>query len=196
MSKVKLIYIFPDVNLLCNRCQRGEVWFTCFGHVLARKTRERRLPKLAKHFYFEPDPLVTVFGTPWDDEMRLTPNKSHTTSFTSLLPRRAVLLRWRDAAPPTHAQWLRDAKSCLDLEKIHYTRCNSRSLATFPEILLKSALIVKSLFLSPLLECIGQASPNTSVLLHSLVFRKSVVSEYISTFTGSPPKSVSPRLTM
>ncbi|XP_062920376.1 PDZK1-interacting protein 1 isoform X2 [Mobula hypostoma] len=31
---------------------------------------------------------------------------------------RAVLLKWKDIVPPTHAQWLRDVMSCLNLEKI------------------------------------------------------------------------------
>ena len=73
----------------------------------------------------EPNPLIALFGTSGKDDMRLTPTKSRTLSFASLLARRAILLRWRDAAQPTHTQWLRDIMSCLDLEKIRYSVCDS-----------------------------------------------------------------------
>lgn len=37
--------------------------------------------------------------------------------FASLLARRAILLRWRDTAPPTHSQWLRGVMSSLRLQR-------------------------------------------------------------------------------
>lgn len=74
----------------------------------------------------EPNPLVALFGTTGEVDVCLTPAKRRTLSFASLLARRAILLMWRDAAPPTHAQWLRDIMSCLNLEKIHYSIRNSK----------------------------------------------------------------------
>ncbi|RXN27904.1 Stonustoxin subunit alpha [Labeo rohita] len=73
----------------------------------------------------EPDPLIALFGTAGEDDMYFTAIKRRILSFASLLARRAVLLMWKDAAPPTHAQWLRDIMTCLDLEKIRYSVCDS-----------------------------------------------------------------------
>ncbi|CAB1449412.1 unnamed protein product [Pleuronectes platessa] len=50
-------------------------------------------------------------------EVELSIEKRHTISFVSLLARRLILLRWRDASSPTHAQWLEEIMSCLKLEK-------------------------------------------------------------------------------
>ena len=38
-------------------------------------------------------------------------------AFSTLLVRRLILLRWRDAAPPTVTHWIRDVLSNLKLEK-------------------------------------------------------------------------------
>lgn len=49
---------------------------------------------------FDPaaNPLVACFGTTGEVDVRPTSIKRHTLSFASLLARRAVLLRWKDAA--------------------------------------------------------------------------------------------------
>lgn len=54
-------------------------------------------------------------------EEELAIEKRRTLSFASLLPRRLILLRWKDASPFTHAQWLEDITSCLKLEKVRYS---------------------------------------------------------------------------
>lgn len=77
-----------------------------------------------------------LFG---EDGARLTPIKCHTLTIASLLVRCAVLQRWRDAAPPTHTQWLRDIMSGLHVKKIHYSVCTSHNefqnvWGTSPEI--------------------------------------------------------------
>lgn len=74
----------------------------------------------------EPNPLLALFGTTGEVDVRLTPAKRRTLSLASLMARRAILLMWRDAALPTHTQWLRDVMSCLNLEKIHYSILNSK----------------------------------------------------------------------
>lgn len=74
----------------------------------------------------EPDPLIALFGTTGDNVERLSPGKRRILSFASLLARRAILLRWVDAAPPTHTQWLRDIMACLALEKIYYSALKSK----------------------------------------------------------------------
>ncbi|CAB1433678.1 unnamed protein product [Pleuronectes platessa] len=52
-----------------------------------------------------------------ETEVELSIEKRRTISFVSLLARRLILLRWRDASSPNHAQWLEEIMSCLKLEK-------------------------------------------------------------------------------
>lgn len=57
----------------------------------------------------------------------------------------ALLLRWRTAAPPAHAQWLRGIMSDLNLEKKFYSILNQTdkidTICGSPEIFLKTSLI-------------------------------------------------------
>ncbi|XP_069781806.1 serine-rich coiled-coil domain-containing protein 1 isoform X5 [Narcine bancroftii] len=40
--------------------------------------------------------------------------------FTTLMSRRAILLKWKDDASPTHTQWIHDVMSYVNLAKIRY----------------------------------------------------------------------------
>lgn len=128
ISKARLSRMYSDVDPLCDKCKRGEaslihMFWTCPS--LEKYWRDVfQTLSLILNLELEPNPLVALFGTTGEVDLRLTPSKSRTLSFASLLARRAILLRWRDAAPPTHAQWLRDIMSCLDLEKIRYSVCD------------------------------------------------------------------------
>ena len=130
ISKLKLSRYYPDVDPYCDKCKREEaslihMFWTCPS--LEKYWREVfQTLSLIVGLDMEPNPLIALFGTTDDVNVRLTPAKRRTLSFASLLARRALLLRWRNAAPPTHAQWLRDVMSCLNLEKIHYSICNSK----------------------------------------------------------------------
>lgn len=68
-------------------------------HPSMEKVLERHFPNLVPHssFFFKLDLnlLVTLFGTTREDDMLLTPH--------------------------THALWLSDVTSCLDLKKIRYS---------------------------------------------------------------------------
>lgn len=128
ISKAKLSRMYPDVNPCCDKCRISEaslihMFWTCPSLEKYWKEVFQTL-SLILNCKLEPDPLVALFGTTGDDNTCLTPNMRRTIAFASLLARRAILLRWRDAAPPTHAQWLRDIMSCLKLEKIRYSVYN------------------------------------------------------------------------
>ena len=69
------------------------------------------------NFELEPCPLVALLSTTGEMDALLTPVQHPALSFASLMARWALLQRWRDASPPTHAQWLRDIISCPSLEK-------------------------------------------------------------------------------
>lgn len=75
---------------------------------------------LVLNIKLEPNLLNTVFGI-MEGEKKLPTARKHTLSFASLLARPAILFRWKDTFPPTHAQWLEDIMSCLKLEKIRYS---------------------------------------------------------------------------
>ena len=124
VSKVKLSHMYPDVDPCCDKCKRDEaslipMFWTCPSLESYWRDIFQTLSQIL-YFELEPCPLVALFGTTGEMAARLTPVKRCTLSFSSLMARRALLLRWRDAAPPTHAQWLRDIMSCLSLEKICY----------------------------------------------------------------------------
>lgn len=117
--KTKLSCFYPDVDPCCDKCKREEasvihMFWTCPS--LEKYWREVfQTLSLIVSLDIEPNPLVALFGTIGEGEVRLT-----------LAKWRTILLRWRDAAPSTHAQWLRDVMSCLNLEKIHYSIHNSK----------------------------------------------------------------------
>lgn len=52
--------------------------------------------------------MVDLFGTTREMDALLTLVKCPTLSFASLMTRWFLRLRWRDAALPIHAQWLKD----------------------------------------------------------------------------------------
>lgn len=68
----------------------------------------------------DPNPLMSLFGiTP--EGMQLPVGGHKVVAFTTLLARRLILLRWKDAAPPSVSHWIRDVLFNLKLEKIWYT---------------------------------------------------------------------------
>ena len=144
ISKTKLSRFHPDVDPCCNKYKREEaslihIFWTCPS--LEKYWREAfQTLSLIVNLDIEPKPLVTLFGNTGEVNGHLRPAKWPTLSFASLLARCAMLLMWRDAALPTHAQWLRDVMTCLNLEKIHYSIRNSKekfqkSVGTFSGIL-------------------------------------------------------------
>lgn len=125
----KLSRIYQDVNPCCDKCRWGEaslIYILWTWPSLEKYwTDVFQTSSLILNFDLELNSLVVIFGTTGEDDACVNPINWRTLSFASPLTRRAVLLRWRDAAPPTHAQWLMDNMSCLNLEKIHYSVCNS-----------------------------------------------------------------------
>ena len=42
-------------------------------------------------------------------------------SFTSLLARRLILLKWKHVLPPTHFTWIRDVLAHIKLERMRFS---------------------------------------------------------------------------
>ena len=75
----------------------------------------------------DPDPLVALLGTAGGDGLPLTRSESRMVDFALLMARRAVLLKWKDAAPPSNRQWLCDIMSCLKLEMLRFSIAGSET---------------------------------------------------------------------
>ncbi|XP_034025431.1 LOW QUALITY PROTEIN: alpha-1-antitrypsin-like protein CM55-ST [Thalassophryne amazonica] len=124
ISKLKLSSMYPDVSPYCMRCKHVEAslihmfWSCSCLNKFWREIFQTLSRVLDTHL--SPDPLIALFGVA-EGRANLNKNKQHILSFTSLLARQAVLLRWTDASPPTHTQWVADIMSCLKLEKIRFS---------------------------------------------------------------------------
>lgn len=131
ICKSKLSRFYSEVDPLCDKCRldEGTLYHMFWACPSIEKFWREVFQTLSQilNITLKPNPMIAIFGTT-AEEANLTPFKRRTLSFASLLARRAVLLRWRDAAPPTHSQWLKDLVSCLDLEKIRYSiaGCNRK----------------------------------------------------------------------
>lgn len=108
MSKFELASIYPDITPTCGKCKLGDAtlfhmywlcpqlqifWnevFHTFSKILKRK--------------LDPNPTIALFGASGDDDPRMTSTQRHMISFSLLLARRTILLRWKETASPTHIQ--------------------------------------------------------------------------------------------
>lgn len=111
ISKAKLSSMYSEVSPYCVKCKIAEaslihMYWSCSS--LNKYLREifHTLSQVLK-IKLKPNPLTALFGI-MEGEEQLPVEKHHTLSFSSLLARRAILLKWRDTSPPTHAQWLED----------------------------------------------------------------------------------------
>ena len=124
ISKVKLAQMFPGTNPMCNRCQCAEgtlihMFWTCPKLEHYWRSIFLTLSAVLQH-RLEPEPLVALFGVA-PEEVWLSASMCKVLAFSSLIARRAILLKWKDPLPPTHTQWIKDMMSCLSLEKIRYS---------------------------------------------------------------------------
>lgn len=125
LSKSKLSKIYPDLDPRCNRCRSDDanpIIPTCFGPALPSHIFGRSFfctLNKATDLKLALNPLFALFATVGEDDKYISGAKCHLLSSGSLSVRRAILVRWKAAAPPTHVQWLADLMSCLSPEKIH-----------------------------------------------------------------------------
>lgn len=73
-----------------------------------------------------PCPILALFGVP-SDVYALNKPQCDFLAFCTLLARRLILLKWKDAIPPSHSQWVRSILLYMRLEKIKYTLRGSTS---------------------------------------------------------------------
>ncbi len=68
----------------------------------------------------QPCPLTTIFGVPSDPSL-LTPKQADVITFTTLLARRRILLKWKSVQPSSTSDRLTDVMYFLKLEKIKHS---------------------------------------------------------------------------
>lgn len=127
-SKERLAKFYPGTDPLCNRCRHDtgsliHTFWSCpnitnYWTLMFHTLSEAYDVKIA------PNPLTALFGV-------LPPGHtcpkyiSRVVAFASLMARRLILGRWKDASSPTHSQWMTDLMQCLHLEKMRCTLAGS-----------------------------------------------------------------------
>ena len=129
MSKAKLTSIFPDVTPTCDKCRSGDgtLIHQYWGCPKLQPYWEDVFKTLSDilHQNLDPDPVIALLGTAAGEGLPLTRTECRMVDFALLLARRAILFKWKDAAPPTPRQWLRDIMSCLELEMLRFSIAGS-----------------------------------------------------------------------
>lgn len=134
-TRQKMSKFFPDVSSTCNRCKlmpatHAHMFWSCveleeFWSLIFR-TISDCLDKL-----ITPCPSIAIFGVP-PDTIVLSKAEADCVAFATLLARRLILFKWKEAHPPTFTHWIRDILYFLKLEKIKHSMRGSTK--TFSEL--------------------------------------------------------------
>ena len=129
ISKAKLASIYPDVVPTCDKCGDNDAdlfhqyWLCPQLQTFWENVFKTLSDVLQRDLVL--DPSVALLGTAGGTDLPLLSAESRMVDFSLLIARRAVLLRWKDAAPPTIRQWLSDIMSCLKLEMLRFSIAGS-----------------------------------------------------------------------
>lgn len=124
-SKAKLARIFPNLSPVCDRCKQAPatvypmLWscpkpipfWSSFFDIISK----------AYDFNIEQSPTIGIFGVisvSYDSNPATSLKK--VIAFSSLLASPSILFKWKDEAPPSPSQWIKDVMQNIKLEK---TRC-------------------------------------------------------------------------
>lgn len=123
LTNARLAKIYPDRTDECNRCKGSpadyvHMFLTC--------------PRLSEYWSaifktisevigwtINPEPLVVLLGI--SPTHGLSKSSQHIISFSPLLARRLILLKWTHVSPPTHNKWIHEMLQCITLEKIRFS---------------------------------------------------------------------------
>lgn len=121
LDKSKLAKIFPQIDPICDRCRSEEAtlvhmfWNCPRIQIYWAGICEALSAVLGVHI--TPNPFMLMFGiTP--EGLSLPTGGGKVIAFSTLLARRLILLKWKDAAPPTVSSWIKEVLINLKLEKI------------------------------------------------------------------------------
>lgn len=109
-TNVKLAKIYPNHSDACNHCKQSSadhvhMFWSCPS---LTESLEYIRPKTKRplNTNLELNPLTALFGLPLPKNLPVT--TQHVVAFTTLLARRAILLKWKLVSPPTHNSWIRE----------------------------------------------------------------------------------------
>lgn len=100
--KQKINRKFPNMDRSCECCglvpaSLTHMFWSCIFHTLSN----------VLNINVDLDPLTAVFGV-IDPNVGKTSSESNMITFVRLLARRLILLNWKQAVAPTHANWMRE----------------------------------------------------------------------------------------
>uniref|UniRef100_A0AAR2M2X3 Reverse transcriptase zinc-binding domain-containing protein n=1 Tax=Pygocentrus nattereri TaxID=42514 RepID=A0AAR2M2X3_PYGNA len=123
-SKVRLSKIKAGLDPTCDRCGLApasllHMFWSCSKLYTFWNSIFETFSKVSGKAV-EPSPFIALFGVVPIDS---APNRRDINmfAFCSLLARRLILFKWKDANPPTYNHWVREVLYHLKLEKIRYT---------------------------------------------------------------------------
>lgn len=123
-SKTRLCKVKADLDPVCDRCRREpatliHMFWSC---ATLRNFWESIFNTLSRvcGTSLEPCPFIALFGVALR-EANLTRPQTNMIAFCTLLARRMILQKWKDASPPVYGHWIREVTYYIQLEKIRYT---------------------------------------------------------------------------
>ncbi len=123
LTTAKLAKIFPNRSDACNRCKQSPadhiaMFWSCLRLMDYSSDMFRTLSQ-ALNATIAPNPLTVLFGLLPDTIASSTVHC--VVAFTTLLARRAILLKLKHASPPSHEDWMREVLQCIHLEQIRHS---------------------------------------------------------------------------
>lgn len=148
-TNAKLARIFPLRGDACNRCKQSPANHThMFWSCPSLKAFWSSIFNTLEQALNTPiplNPLTALFGVPPTQNMPTTTQR--VIAFTTLLARRAILLKWKHVSPPTHDRWIQDLLQCINLEKIRFSL--QGSLTLFHKTWTPLLLLINDLTINP-----------------------------------------------
>ncbi len=122
LTNAKLAKKFPDRSDACHRCKQSpanhlHMFWSCpqltdfWSNVFDTLNN-------ALNIDLDPNPLTVLFGI--SSRPDLTISSRQVIAFTTVLARRAILLKWKHVIPPSHDMWIREIFCCIKLEKLRF----------------------------------------------------------------------------
>ena len=78
------------------------------------------------HCSLTPLPPIAIFGVV-PAGVHLNATQANLVAYSTLLARRLILFKWKEASPPAFAHWVQEVLQSLRVEKIRYTMRGSTS---------------------------------------------------------------------
>lgn len=123
LSKAKLAKIYNTTEDGCPRCGQspatmGHMFWSCCDLSRFWDLIFRVFSHIC-NIVIDPNPITAIFGV-IPNQYGLNSYQTNAVAFSSLLARRLILQKWKDARPPSFIQWVSEVMACLQIEKLRY----------------------------------------------------------------------------